>query len=198
MILKINTMYVIIILTWNLTTTNDRKNHRCHSTTRTLMTNIWKFHPLIKIVNNTFIDLPAPSNISSWWNFGSLLGIRLILQILTGLFLAILYTSDTITARRQSWLNYPIHTCKWSINILHLPIYTCRMRPILWVIYFPRNMKHQSNSSIHSDSHSICRICPTMRTNIILRSNSHHQPPFSNSINRHKPGRIDLRGLFSR
>nr|ALT56664.1 cytochrome b [Bubalus bubalis] len=62
------------------------------------MTNIRKSHPLMKILNNAFIDLPAPSNISSWWNFGSLLGICLILQILTGLFLAMHYTSDTTTA----------------------------------------------------------------------------------------------------
>lgn len=49
-------------------------------------------HPLIKIINNAVIDLPAPSNISAWWNFGSLLGLCLITQIATGLFLAIHYT----------------------------------------------------------------------------------------------------------
>nr|BAC78899.1 cytochrome b [Echinops telfairi] len=62
------------------------------------MTNIRKTHPLAKIINSSFIDLPAPTNISSWWNFGSLLGICLVLQIITGLFLAMHYTSDTITA----------------------------------------------------------------------------------------------------
>ena len=95
------------------------KNHRCTSTTRTLMTNIRKSHPLIKIINNAFIDLPAPSNISSWWNFGSLLGICLILQILTGLFLAIHYTSDTTTA-----FSSVTHICRdvnygWVIRYLH-------------------------------------------------------------------------------
>ncbi len=49
-------------------------------------------HPLIKILNNALVDLPAPTNISSWWNFGSLLGLCLTTQILTGLFLAIHYT----------------------------------------------------------------------------------------------------------
>ena len=112
-------MYVIIILAWNLTTTNDMKNHCCHSTTRTLMTNIRKSHPLIKIVNNAFVDLPAPSNISSWWNFGSLLGICLVLEILTGLFLAMHYTSDTITA-----LSSVTHICR-DVNTAELSdIYT--------------------------------------------------------------------------
>nr|AJP15917.1 cytochrome b [Leontocebus cruzlimai] len=62
------------------------------------MTSPRKTHPLAKIVHESFIDLPAPSNISSWWNFGSLLGTCLIIQITTGLFLAMHYTSDTATA----------------------------------------------------------------------------------------------------
>lgn len=51
-----------------------------------------KSHPLAKIANNAVVDLPAPINISIWWNFGSLLGLCLIIQIATGLFLAIHYT----------------------------------------------------------------------------------------------------------
>nr|UOG84935.1 cytochrome b [Cebuella pygmaea]UOG84973.1 cytochrome b [Cebuella pygmaea]URC15099.1 cytochrome b [Cebuella pygmaea]URC15100.1 cytochrome b [Cebuella pygmaea]URH14636.1 cytochrome b [Cebuella pygmaea] len=57
-----------------------------------------KTHPLAKIMNESFIDLPTPSNISSWWNFGSLLGTCLIIQITTGLLLAMHYTPDTATA----------------------------------------------------------------------------------------------------
>nr|AEA95825.1 cytochrome b [Crocidura shantungensis] len=83
------------------------------------MTNIRKTHPLMKIVNSSFIDLPTPSNISSWWNFGSLLGICLITQILTGLFLAMHYTSDTMTA-----FSSVTHICRdvnygWLIRYLH-------------------------------------------------------------------------------
>lgn len=55
------------------------------------MSTIRSSHPLIKIANNAIIDLPAPSNISAWWNFGSLLGLCLATQIATGLFLAIHY-----------------------------------------------------------------------------------------------------------
>nr|YP_009059609.1 cytochrome b [Brycon orbignyanus]AIN79138.1 cytochrome b [Brycon orbignyanus]ARS00873.1 cytochrome b [Brycon orbignyanus] len=62
------------------------------------MASLRKTHPLLKIVNNALIDLPAPANISAWWNFGSLLLLCLILQILTGLFLAMHYTPDIYTA----------------------------------------------------------------------------------------------------
>nr|QUQ05604.1 cytochrome b [Loxopholis percarinatum] len=60
--------------------------------------NMWKTHPLLKIIDGMFITLPAPSNISSWWNMGSLLGLSLIIQLLTGLFLAMHYTADTSLA----------------------------------------------------------------------------------------------------
>nr|ACI41943.1 cytochrome b [Scotophilus dinganii] len=83
------------------------------------MTNIRKSHPLLKIINNSFIDLPTPSSISSWWNFGSLLGICLTIQILTGLFLAMHYTSDTMTA-----FSSVTHICRdvnygWVLRYLH-------------------------------------------------------------------------------
>nr|AAO14726.1 cytochrome b [Carollia perspicillata] len=83
------------------------------------MTNIRKTHPLLKIVNSSFVDLPAPSSLSSWWNFGSLLGVCLAVQILTGLFLAMHYTSDTATA-----FNSVAHICRdvnygWVLRYLH-------------------------------------------------------------------------------
>nr|QRW36278.1 cytochrome b [Deronectes moestus] len=52
------------------------------------------YHPLMKIMNSAIIDLPSPSNISLWWNFGSLLGLCLTIQIITGLFLAMHYTAN--------------------------------------------------------------------------------------------------------
>lgn len=55
---------------------------------------IRKTHPLFKIINGALVDLPAPVNISTLWNFGSLLGLCLMIQILTGLFLTIHYTPN--------------------------------------------------------------------------------------------------------
>nr|YP_009317868.1 cytochrome b [Sinotaia quadrata]AOY40895.1 cytochrome b [Sinotaia quadrata] len=50
-----------------------------------------KMHPVLKIVNGALIDLPSPLNLSMWWNFGSLLGLCLGVQIITGLFLSMHY-----------------------------------------------------------------------------------------------------------
>nr|AFN06999.1 cytochrome b [Labeo cf. barbatus CTOL3951]BAU46312.1 cytochrome b [Labeo cf. barbatus CBM-ZF-11784] len=83
------------------------------------MTSLRKTHPLIKIANDALIDLPTPSNISAWWNFGSLLGMCLVTQILTGLFLAMHYTSDISTA-----FSSVTHICRdvnygWLIRNMH-------------------------------------------------------------------------------
>nr|AFA45738.1 cytochrome b [Cercopithecus ascanius katangae] len=62
------------------------------------MTPMRKSNPIMKMINRSLIDLPSPSNISMWWNFGSLLAFCLILQIITGLFLAMHYSPDTSSA----------------------------------------------------------------------------------------------------
>src|ERR1044072_3532641 len=54
-----------------------------------------KRHPILALVNSYLIDSPAPSNISYLWNFGSLLGTCLALQIITGVTLAMHYTAST-------------------------------------------------------------------------------------------------------
>nr|ASP18717.1 cytochrome b [Alophoixus phaeocephalus] len=81
--------------------------------------NLRKNHPLMKIVNDALIDLPTPSNISSWWNFGSLLGLCLITQIITGLLLSMHYTADTTLA-----FSSVAHMCRdvqfgWLIRNIH-------------------------------------------------------------------------------
>nr|YP_010585950.1 cytochrome b [Parapsyche difformis]UZZ43686.1 cytochrome b [Parapsyche difformis] len=48
--------------------------------------------PLINMLNSSLKTLPTPSNISFLWNFGSLLGVCLMIQIVTGFFLSIHYT----------------------------------------------------------------------------------------------------------
>nr|QNH73699.1 cytochrome b [Anthreptes simplex] len=81
--------------------------------------NLRKNHRLLKVINDALIDLPTPSNISTWWNFGSLLGICLITQIITGLLLAMHYTADTSLA-----FSSVAHICRnvqfgWLIRNLH-------------------------------------------------------------------------------
>nr|YP_010952539.1 cytochrome b [Cechetra lineosa]WMQ52846.1 cytochrome b [Cechetra lineosa] len=80
---------------------------------------IRKTHPILKIINNSLIDLPTPSNISIWWNFGSLLALCLMIQILTGLFLTMYYTANIEMAFYS--INYICRNVNygWMIRTLH-------------------------------------------------------------------------------
>ena len=59
---------------------------------------IFKNHPLLKLVNAYLIDAPTPANISYLWNFGSLLALCLVIQIITGVTLAMHYTPSASEA----------------------------------------------------------------------------------------------------
>nr|ACT80202.1 cytochrome b [Bradysia amoena] len=72
-----------------------------------------------KLMYNSLINLPAPSNISTWWNFGSLLGLCLMIQIITGLFLTMHYSANIMIA-----FDSVIHICRdvnygWLIRTFH-------------------------------------------------------------------------------
>lgn len=53
---------------------------------------LFKRYPLLNAFGSLFIDSPSPSNITYFWNFGSLLAINLVIMILTGVSLAMHYT----------------------------------------------------------------------------------------------------------
>ena len=80
---------------------------------------IFKSHPLLKLVNSYVIDSPQPSNISYLWNFGSLLAFCLVIQIITGVTLAMHYNPSVLEA-----FNSVEHIMRdvnngWLIRYLH-------------------------------------------------------------------------------
>ena len=80
---------------------------------------IFKSHPLLKLVNSYIIDSPQPSNLSYLWNFGSLLAFCLIIQIVTGVTLAMHYNPSAMEA-----FNSVEHIMRdvnngWLIRYLH-------------------------------------------------------------------------------
>ena len=80
---------------------------------------ILKSHPLLRLANSYVIDSPQPSNISYLWNFGSLLAFCLIIQIVTGVTLAMHYNPSVLEA-----FNSVEHIMRdvnngWLIRYLH-------------------------------------------------------------------------------
>jgi len=111
------------------------------------MISIRKTDPTINIINKSLVDLPTPLNINNWWNFGSLLGACLGIQIITGLLLAIHFTSDTSTAFQRiehimrnvnnGWILRLIHAN--GASIFFICIYLHTFRGIYYSSYF---LKH--------------------------------------------------------
>src|SRR5580693_9138970 len=54
--------------------------------------------PIFKLMDGVVGSYPTPRNLSYWWNFGSLAGLCLVTQILTGIFLAMHYTPESSMA----------------------------------------------------------------------------------------------------
>ena len=80
---------------------------------------ITKTNPILNLVNDFLIDSPAPNNISYFWNFGSQLGLNLVLMIVTGILLAMHYNSSV-----QLAFNSVEHICRdvnagWQQRYLH-------------------------------------------------------------------------------
>jgi len=83
------------------------------------MTPTRKSRIIIKPISSRLIDLPAPINISLWWNYGSLLGIFIFIQIRTGIILSIQYCPN----RELAFISI-IHITRninigWIINRIH-------------------------------------------------------------------------------
>lgn len=103
-----------------------------------------KHHPILKIVNGSLVDLPSPSNISVWWNFGSLLGLCLGVQIVTGLFLAMHYVdhvdlafssvSHIVRDVNYGWLLRAMHANGASFFFICLYLHVGR--GIYYISYF--------------------------------------------------------------
>jgi len=53
--------------------------------------------PIFSMVNESLVVYPTPRNLNYWWNFGSLAGIALVIQIVTGVVLTMHYTPHVTT-----------------------------------------------------------------------------------------------------
>nr|WAM61622.1 cytochrome b [Seriana sp. 'barna']WMP41076.1 cytochrome b [Seriana bacilla]WMP41079.1 cytochrome b [Seriana bacilla]WMP41080.1 cytochrome b [Seriana bacilla]WMP41082.1 cytochrome b [Seriana bacilla] len=95
-----------------------------------------KLNPIFKIMNYSIIDLPAPINISLWWNFGVILGFCLTIQLVTGIFLSMHYNANIESAFNSlshimrdvnyGWLLRSLHSNGASLFFICIYIHTGR------------------------------------------------------------------------
>nr|AQP29260.1 cytochrome b [Prohamitermes mirabilis] len=119
-------------------------------------------HPLFKIANDALVDLPTPSTISGWWNFGSLLGLCLVMQIATGLFLAMHYCPSV-----ESAFDSVSHICRdvnygWMLRTIHAN--GASMFFVCIYLHTGRNMYYGSYNFMHTWSVGVAILFLTMAT----------------------------------
>jgi quinol-cytochrome oxidoreductase complex cytochrome b subunit len=92
--------------------------------------------PLSSFVKRELTDYPTPRNLNYWWNFGFMAGIMLMIQIVTGIFLAMHYKPDAALAFdsvqhimrdvHYGWLLRDIHSTGASAFFILIYIHMAR------------------------------------------------------------------------
>ena len=78
-----------------------------------------KNHPLLKIVNSTLVDLPSPANLSVNWNYGSLLGLILVIQLVSGIVLATRFSGHSDISFDSVISIYQDSNYGWLLRLVH-------------------------------------------------------------------------------
>src|SRR5262249_50690112 len=109
--------------------------------------------PIIRLTHDSFVVYPVPRNLNYWWTFGAILAMCLVIQILTGVVLAMHFTPNVHDAfasvqriRRDvpyGWLIQPIHAVGASMFFLAVYVHMFRglyygsykaPREVLWIL----------------------------------------------------------------
>ena len=124
------------------------------------MINLKRNNPLMGAAYNMLVDLPSPSNISSIWNFGSLLGLCLRIQLLTGVFLAIHYSRDVRVAfTRVAHISRDVNL-GWLFRIVHAN--GARAFFVVLYLHVGRGVYYGSYSLVHTWSVGVAILLITM------------------------------------
>lgn len=81
-----------------------------------------KNNVILRLYNSYIVDSPQPANLSYLWNFGSLLATCLILQILTGCFLAMHYVANIDLAFNSVEHIFPLLMCSLNLTLCWKPL----------------------------------------------------------------------------
>ena len=97
--------------------------------------------PIFFTLNTHLIDYPTPSNRSYWWGFGSLVGLCLIIQIVTGVFLAMHYTPHVDLAflsvehiMRDVKIGWLVRYMHAIFLVIHIPPFLVHITEVMQVL----------------------------------------------------------------
>lgn len=148
---------------------------------------ILKSHPLLKLVNSYVIDASQPTNISYLWNFGSLLLLCLVVQIISGIFLAMFnYFCFSMFFPVVNLMDFlGISICFWNI-ILTNPHTFCNT----FVCY-------SNDATVAASAPNINSSCKTLKDKILaMKTDNNNNKPMDQFLEWFR-GFTDAEGYFS-
>lgn len=124
---------------------------------------ILKTHVLLRLINSYIVDSPQPANLSYLWNFGSLLGTCLVLQILTGIFLAMHYQPHVDFA-----FNSVEHIMRdvnngWAVRYTH-----ANVASFFFIFVYALNYKFINSKLLSCSNNKIINLCKLILTGYLL------------------------------
>nr|YP_009051525.1 cytochrome b [Tetranychus phaselus]AIH15686.1 cytochrome b [Tetranychus phaselus] len=96
-----------------------------------------------KLINNVMF-IPTPSNISLMWNFGSMLGVSMVIQTISGIFISMHYCNNTFMA-----FNSYIFLSKIIDNGMILQMTHAHFSSIIFIIMYLHILKSMINKSFN-------------------------------------------------
>lgn len=99
-------------------------------------------HPIKATIENTLVNLPTPTSISYIWNWGSILGVNLTVQILSGILLSSHYNSRINLAFER--ISHITREVNYGYLLRFIHINGARIFFILAFIHISRGMNQSS------------------------------------------------------
>merc|ERR1739838_439873 len=154
---------------------------------------------------NSLLDLPTPSSLSYFWNFGSCLGLIFCCQILSGFFLVLHYRADVSLAFDS--LSHILRDVShgWLLRSVHANgatfFFSLSLRPywswyLLWRLLESLDLAGWISHFASSNSYLIFRLYLTLGTNIVLRGYRYYQPIFCPTLCRGRFCSLAMGGFF--
>merc|ERR1711881_610108 len=167
------------------------------------MSERWVHNPIRAIGNNHIVDYPTPSNISYLWSYGSLAGMMLVVQLVTGIFPAMHYTAHVDRAFSSvehimrdvnyGWLVRYLHANGASFFFIVVYIHIVP-RIVLRKLHAPSRapLGFGSNDLPTDDGHCLHRVRSSVGADVFLGCDRDYKPCFGHSRNWNRNCKLGL------
>jgi len=155
------------------------KKNTCFSTFKSRACSL----PFIRTVMSHLVYYPVPVNLNYGWGFGSLLGVLLGIQIVTGLFLAVHYVPDIMLAFYSVEFIMREVSGGWFIRYLHstgaslifMVLYAHLLRGLYYRSFKNSSMVYRAGFIYLNDGYCLFRLCLSMRANEFMGGDCYYE-----------------------